>query len=283
MPVSIKTLLDEAIQALPNSDSATVDAESLLSHVIGKSRSYFYTWPDNPVTDQQRLEYRALVQERSTGKPVAHLIRQRSFWNQALEVTPESLIPRPETELLVEMALEIIPADSCFQIADLGTGTGAVAIAIACERLNSCMTATDIILNNLLLARRNAIAHSAHNIQFVNSHWLRSIEDHAFDVIVSNPPYIAHNDPHLDQGDLRFESRIALVSGEDGLDAIRRIVISACRALKKNGWLLLEHGYQQSVCVKELMLENGYVNITTKNDLNGNPRVTMGCYQPKTK
>ncbi|GAB3361021.1 peptide chain release factor N(5)-glutamine methyltransferase [Lysobacter tyrosinilyticus] len=253
-----------------------VDAEFLLVHVLGKSRSWLFAHRDDLVTGDLAATFAALVQRRAQGEPVAYLTGQRGFWRFDLAVTPATLIPRPETELLVELALERLPTDRALRVADLGTGSGAIALALAHERPRAQVTATDASASALAVARANANALRLGNVGFDEGDWYTPLGDAHFDLIASNPPYIALGDPHLDEGDLRYEPASALSSGTDGLDAIRTIVADAPAHLLPGGWLLLEHGWDQGEAVRALLTMAGFAEVATYQDLEGRDRVSLG-------
>jgi release factor glutamine methyltransferase len=217
------------------------------------------------------------------GEPIAHLIGQRDFWDMTLKVTKDTLIPRPETERLVQLALAQIPADAAWHIADLGTGSGAIALAIARERPHCQLLATDLSAQALAVARDNAQQLQVTNIRFQNSHWFAQLAGSRFEMIVSNPPYIAPDDPHLSQGDLRFEPQSALRADSGGLADIRAITQQAREHLTPPGWLLLEHGYQQGAAVAALLNDLGYREVEIYQDLNGNDRITLGKWDSEIK
>ncbi|MCG8380086.1 MAG: peptide chain release factor N(5)-glutamine methyltransferase, partial [Proteobacteria bacterium] len=225
-------------------------------------------------SDAQSLD--ELIDLRKQGYPIAYLINNKEFWSMKLKITADTLIPRPETELLVETALEKINKDDSCSIIDLGTGSGAIAIAIASERPLATVTATDINNNALQLAMENAKTHKTENITFKNSNWFEMEKDYFYDLILSNPPYISANDSHLAQGDVRFEPVSALVSGEDGLNDIKAIISDAIYHLKNEAWLILEHGFEQGNAVRSLMGENNIRNVSTIRDYSGHERITLG-------
>jgi release factor glutamine methyltransferase len=257
-----------------------VDAEALLLHVLGQSRSWLFAHADDALDRDDQAAFEALVARRATGEPVAYLTGRRGFWTLELEVTPVTLIPRPETELLVELALERLPRDAVADVADLGTGSGAVALAIASERRQARVVATDASADALAVARRNAQRLGIANVRFVHGDWLAPLTGERFALIVSNPPYIEASDPHLAQGDLRHEPALALASGADGLDDIRRIVADARAHLEPGGWLLLEHGWNQGDAVRALLAVEGYAGAFTARDLEERDRVSGGRWRP---
>ncbi|HHO68944.1 MAG TPA: peptide chain release factor N(5)-glutamine methyltransferase, partial [Gammaproteobacteria bacterium] len=243
--MNIADKLKAATQRLADSDSPRLDAEVLLALVLGKPRSHLMAWPERELSAAEQAAFDGLVEKRRQGVPVAHLTGEREFWSLPLEVEPHTLIPRPDTELLVELALQRIPAGRRCRIADLGTGSGAVALAIASERPHSEVLATDRSPASLELARRNARRLGLRNLAFVCGDWCDALRDASLDLLVSNPPYIAEADPHLARGDLRHEPRQALAAGADGLDALRVLAEQASRVLRPGAWVLLEHGWEQ--------------------------------------
>ena len=268
----------EAIQygrtVLVNSDSSDIDSQVLLCHCLKCQTTYLHTWPNKILTDIQRLEFTDLIKQRMDGKPIAHLIGQRGFWSLDLKVTADTLIPRPDTELLVTLALAKLRADML--VIDLGTGTGAIALSLACEKPKAKVLAMDFSLAALNVAKQNAYHHNLNNVIFWQGSWLSAIADNTLDMVVSNPPYIKVDDPHLSQGDVRFEPKSALVSGTDGLEDIRMIIEQAQRCLKLSGWLLVEHGYHQAQQVQQLFLDAGFTKISSHQDFGGNDRVVIG-------
>lgn len=255
------------------SPTPRLDAEVLLMHVCGFDRSNLITRHETILTGEQQSKLESLLARRKRGEPVAYITGTREFWSMEFNVTPATLIPRPETELLVEKALEHIPRDTEWTIADLGTGSGAIALAIAKERPRCRVVAIDNSSTALEVARSNAEKFGLTNIEFREGDWFTSLADATFDMIVSNPPYIRAGDPHLTQGDVRFEPATALVSGNDGLDAIRHIALHAREFLRPGGWLLFEHGWDQAVIVGELLRQHGYRDMVCHRDLAGHARV----------
>lgn len=269
----VRTLLVAATARL----GERADAEALLLHVLGQSRSWLFAHADDALDTDVRTAFEALVARRAAGEPVAYLTGRRGFWTLELEVTPATLIPRPETELLVELALERLPRDMACRVADLGTGSGAIALALASERPQAQVVATDASVDALAVARRNAQRLGIRNVRFVQGDWLAPLVGERFVLVVSNPPYIEAADPHLAQGDLRYEPAAALASGADGFDAIRRIVADACAHLEPGGWLLFEHGWNQGDAARALLREAGYVQVFTAQDLEARDRVSGGA------
>ena len=253
-----------------------VDAGHLLLHVLGRSPAWLLAHGADVVAAGDAARYATLVERRAAGEPVAYLTGTRGFWSLELAVTPATLVPRPETELLVELALLRIAVDADARIADLGTGSGAIALAIAKERPRARVVATDASIDALEVARANAERNRIGNVAFQHGDWFVPLHGETFDLIASNPPYIALGDPHLHEGDLRFEPPSALASGADGLDAIRGIVRDAPAHLCAGGWLLLEHGWEQGAAVRTLLRDGGFVDIATERDLERRERVTLG-------
>lgn len=255
-----------------------VDAEMLLAYALSKSRSWLIAHADDALAPEHASAYTVLVEQREAGEPIAYITGRRGFWSLDLEVTSATLIPRPDTELLVELALERLPVDAACRVLDLGTGTGAIALAIARERPRAQVTATDASLDALEVAQRNAVRHGIQNVSFVHGDWFAPLGEQCYDVIVSNPPYIESDDPHLSRGDLRFEPISALASGKDGLDDIRRIIRDAGRHLTAEGWLLFEHGWDQGDAVRMLLCNAAFTKVSTTRDIEQRDRVSAGCW-----
>ena len=274
-PVSIKQLLEQATRIL-NTASARLDAEVLLGHVLQEARSHFHAWPEKLVPAASHTHFTELLQRRLEGEPVAYLTGEREFWSLPLSVTPDTLIPRPETETLVARALKRIPADQPHTIADLGTGSGAIALAIARERPLCRIIATDIATAAIEVAHNNARRLGIHSIEFRTGNWYKPLTGMRFDMIVSNPPYIATTDPHLESGDVRFEPRTALASGPQGMDDLTPIAQCAINHLEPGGWLLMEHGYDQGELTRQLLEATGFIEVITFTDDAGLERVVTG-------
>jgi release factor glutamine methyltransferase len=269
--------LEEAASTLSLcSDSALLDAEVLLCLVLDKQRSFLRAWPDKELQSEHTALFWTLIQKRQKGIPIAYITGNREFWSRDFYVTPDVLIPRPETELLVELSLKLVPATKPFSVIDLGTGSGIIAITLATERPYINVSATDISLAALRIARLNASKHCANNIQFYQSDWFDNVPDAKFNLIISNPPYIAENDSHLQQGDLRFEPHTALCAAEQGLRDIKIIAGCARNRLEYGGHLFIEHGYNQQQPVQTVFKDFHYDNVQTVTDLSGQPRVTYG-------
>lgn len=259
---------------LSDSLSPDVDVQILLCHVLDCTPTRLHVSPEHELEAQQWQLFSQLVERRKHGEPVAHLTGSRGFWSLDLLVDNSTLIPRPDTELLVSLALSKIKPN--MTVIDLGTGTGAIALSLAAEKADINVIATDFSLAALQLAQKNANRHALEQVRFINMSWLAGFKSASFDLVVSNPPYIEMRDPHLNQGDVRFEPLSALVSGEDGLEDIRQIVVQAAKCLKKNGWLLVEHGYQQSAAVQQLFADAGFEHISAHQDFGGQDRAVMG-------
>ncbi|EME1931084.1 peptide chain release factor N(5)-glutamine methyltransferase [Cronobacter sakazakii] len=270
--------LKQAIERLTASESPRRDAEILLAFVTGRTRTFILAFGETALTDDEHARLDALLARRAAGEPVAYLIGQREFWSLPLEVSPATLIPRPDTECLVEQALARLPATPC-RILDLGTGTGAIALVLASERPDCHVTALDVIPEAVALAKRNAQRLGIDNVTVLQSHWFSALTDARFSLIVSNPPYIDGDDPHLSQGDVRFEPKSALVADNAGLADLETLVTEARRFLEDNGWLMLEHGWQQGEAVRELFTRAGYQAVETCRDYGGNERLTLGHYR----
>jgi release factor glutamine methyltransferase len=258
------------------SDSARLDCELLLCSVLKKDRSFLRAWPEHHLDEKERDSFQRLLEQRLQGKPVAYILGERGFWTLNLKVSRDTLIPRADTERLVELALTLIPAQAPWKILDLGTGTGAIALSLANENPACFITATDQSPAALEIAKQNAVNNQISNIEFIQSDWFTAVGNQRFDMIVSNPPYIKDNDPHLKQGDVRFEPLSALTSGKDGLDDIRTIIKNSQEHLQPNGVLLIEHGYDQAESVCELLTAANFSQIRNFTDYNNIPRVSLG-------
>ncbi len=256
-----------------------VDAEVLLQHLLRRPASWLLAHADDVLSLADERAFAELVRRRQLGEPVAYITGRRGFWSLELEVTPATLIPRPETERLVELALDRLAEDAPVRVVDLGTGSGAIALSIGTERPRAKIVATDASAEALEVACRNARRLCIPNVQFVQGDWLAPLGEARVDLIVSNPPYIEADDPHLAQGDLRFEPASALASGADGLADIRRIVVDARQHLLPGGWLLFEHGWNQGEACRALLQDAGYAEVFTAQDLEQRDRVSAGRYE----
>ncbi|PPU92077.1 peptide chain release factor N(5)-glutamine methyltransferase [Xanthomonas albilineans] len=254
------------------------DAEVLLIHVLQRDRAWLFAHAREPLSAETVAVFRGLVARRAQGEPLAYLTGRRGFWTLDLAVGPATLIPRADTERLVELALERLDMQPGRRVADLGTGSGAIALALASERPRAQVLATDLSAAALAVAEANMLAHGLHNVAFAHGAWLVPLAGQRFDLIASNPPYIAAGDPHLTQGDLRYEPLSALTSGVDGLDDIRQIVAGAPAHLRAGGWLLLEHGWDQGNAVRALLTAARFIAVETYQDLELRDRVTLGCW-----
>jgi release factor glutamine methyltransferase len=272
---SIGELLATAAARLAaNHESARLEAEILLGHVLAVRREQLLTWPERVPDDAARARFEELVQRRLAGAPVAHLVGRREFWSLPLEVTVDTLIPRPETELLVERALALLGPDEAVRVADLGTGTGAVAIAVALERPRARVVATDVSEAALEVAARNVARLAPGRVALAHGDWCEPLAEAAFELVLSNPPYVAEGDPHLFRGDVAREPRIALSAGQDGLDAVRLIAATVAPCLVPRGHLLLEHGHDQATAVHTILEDAGFLDVRLHRDLAGLARVT---------
>jgi len=274
-PQEIRTLLAAAARVLPGAEGRH-EAELLLLHVLGRERSWLFAHATDLVDPASGQAFADLLQRRLAGEPVAYLLGRRGFWTLDLAVSPDTLIPRPETERLVELALERLPEATPLRVADLGTGSGAIALALASERPQARVVATDMSPAALAVAAANARRHGLDNVAFRQGSWHAPLAGERFDLIASNPPYIASDDPHLARGDLRFEPASALASGHDGLDDIRLIIAGAAAHLLPGGWLLLEHGWDQGAAIRALLADAGFVEVATEVDLEQRDRVSLG-------
>ena len=260
-------------RALAQSGLVPIDAQVLLAHVLRTDRAWLVAHAADPLEQAPLDAFFALAKRRRTGEPVAYLTGRREFWGVDLAITPDVLIPRPETETLVEAALARLPRDRLLRVLDLGTGSGAIALALARERPSAQIVATDVSVAALAVASGNASQQGLGNVQFVASSWYAGVPHGPYDAIVSNPPYVAADDPHLREGDLPFEPIGALVSGVDGLDSLRSIADGAPARLAAGGWLIVEHGYDQAERVRELLAAAGFEDLVSLRDLAGIPRV----------
>ena len=274
-PPDINQHLAAAAARLPQGDGRFV-AELLLLHVLGRERAWLFAHARDRLEDAVIQRFEALLARRIAGEPVAYLVGRRGFWTLDLQVSPATLIPRPETERLVELALQRLPEDQPARIADLGTGSGAIALALASERPLAQIIATDAGAAALAVARANAAQNGLAHVEFREGSWWAPLHGETFDLIASNPPYVADDDPHLRQGDLRHEPMSALASGPDGLEDIRTIIEGAPAHLHAGGWLLIEHGLDQGARIRALFEAAGFTDVTTEQDLEARDRVSAG-------
>jgi len=272
---SIKECIALASDQLANSPSSQLDSEVLMAHVLKKDRSYLRTWPEKQLNTEQFEQFDTLVKARQNGKPIAYILGERDFWSHTFHVSPDVLIPRPDTELLIETTLDLFPTQAAIQIADLGTGSGAIAVSLALEFPNAQITAVDNSEAALRIAQENASQLQCPNVNFVKSDWLNKVSITNFDIIISNPPYIDSSDKHLNGGDVKHEPKSALIAQKNGLQDIETIATEAKTRLKKNGFLLLEHGFQQGNSVKTLLESRGYKRIQQFKDIQGHTRATL--------
>ena len=275
--LSIARAIQEASRTLSDtSDSARLDAEVLLCHVLDCAATHLIAWPEKELDKKQTQAFATLIEQRLHGTPIAYLTGFKEFWSMNFKVTPNTLIPRPDTELLVEFVLEKFSDQKELALIDLGTGSGAIAIAIASEKPDWKITATDVSDKALAIAKENAKFNNITNIKFIESNWFEQIDQQCFDLIISNPPYIAEHDEHLSQGDVRFEPLSALASGKTGMDDIEHITSQAEKYLNPNGCLVFEHGYDQKQQAYDCLNRYYFREITQLNDLSGHPRITTG-------
>lgn len=272
-------IIDDALRAatarLAFSPTPHLDAEVLLAHICTKDRTWLYTWSDRSLTPEQLGGFETLLDRRVEGWPVAYLTGTREFWGLALKTTPATLIPRPDTERLVEIAIESA-ATSGGELLDLGTGSGAIALAFASELRSWQVTGVDLARDAVDLALANADNLGIANVQFLQSDWFSALADRQFDIIVSNPPYIDAADPHLTRDDVRFEPRSALVAADQGLSDLMALVNQAPAYLKPSGWLWVEHGFEQAATVRDILSRRGFANVASRHDLAGHERVSGG-------
>ena len=276
--LTCEALLSNAVRRIAG-DTARLDAELLLAQVTGLSRSGFRAFPEREVEARLAADFEDVVTQRAQGMPVAYLLGHQEFWSLPFKVSSSTLIPRPDTECLVEQALELPLPDNA-RVVDLGTGTGAIALALASERPSWAISACDLMEDAVALAQANASKLKL-PVEVFQSRWFAGLPAGSFDLIVSNPPYVASGDHHLDEGDVRFEPASALVSGADGLDDIRLIVSEAPAWLNAEGWLLLEHGFDQAEAVQGLLTARGFAKVESRKDYGGNDRMTLGQWPRK--
>ncbi|RLV60213.1 peptide chain release factor N(5)-glutamine methyltransferase [Parashewanella curva] len=262
-------------QLAHTSESASLDAEVCLMHVLNKNRTYLYTWPDKTLSDTEQTSFHEIIVKREQGHPVAHIVGEREFWSLPLLVNATTLIPRPDTEILVETALTL-PLPEQAKVLDLGTGTGAIALALASEKPNWHVMAVDKVEDAVKLAQTNQGRLQLNNVTIKQSDWFSAVEAQTFDLIVSNPPYIDEQDEHLTQGDVRFEPLSALTAPNEGFADLFHIADIAKNCLNPNGFLLMEHGYQQGEKLRHQLTKLGYSQVKTIKDFGNNERCTLG-------
>lgn len=272
-----QAIKEASTQLMAQSSTPRLDAELLLGQVLSRGRAWLRSHDDAPLNAAQQADFFALIVRRQAGEPVAYLVGEQEFWSLPLKVTPHTLIPRPDTELLVEVVLQHGPIE-CHDVLDLGTGTGAIALALKAERPAWCVTAVDRVAQAVALARENA-ARCELTIEAIESDWYSSLRGRKFDVIVSNPPYIDENDPHLEGDGVRFEPLSALVAPQQGLADLQHIIGTAPTHLNLGGLLAVEHGFSQAECVAQLFRQAGFVEIQTRVDFGNQPRVTLGFWR----
>lgn len=284
MLLSIEQIIKQSTQRLEHSsDSAKLDVELLLARSLNKDRTYLFTWHDKIVAEENMTVFNALLARRLSGEPIAYILGQQEFWDLKLHTAQHTLIPRADTETLIEWVLELadqLPENA--HVIDLGTGTGAIALALANEFPHWQVQGVDLVPEAVALAKSNAILNSLERVQFFQSHWFDQVgiggNHDSFDLIVSNPPYIDPLDEHLSQGDVRFEPKSALVADNKGLADLELIAQQSREYLVKGGWLLMEHGYDQQQAVQDILIDLGYQQVATRIDLGGNPRITGGQF-----
>jgi len=274
MPTIQSLLASSASTLQETSDSADLDVEVLLCHVLEKSRSYLRTWPEKQIDKAQLNQFKQLLKQRQQGQPIAYIVGKREFWSRDFHVDSNVLIPRPDTETLIELCLQLIQHKPDAKLIDLGTGSGIIAITLAAECPQLKVTAVDSSMAALQVAQKNAQLNQTQNIRFLRSNWLDQVDNESFDFIVSNPPYIAPNDPHLTQGDLCFEPSSALIAQQQGLQDIMHISEQSQHCLNNKGYLIFEHGYNQKQSVHDILQQLHYQNIHCLHDLSKQPRVS---------
>lgn len=278
---TIADVVRQAASRLAGPD-ARRETELLLEHVLDVDRAWLFAHANEPIEAQIKARLDELIERRKQGEPVAYILGRAGFWTLDLIVGPATLVPRPETELLVEVALEYLPADQDRCVADLGTGSGAIALALGRERPQARILATDASEAALTIARGNAERNAVANVEFRCGSWFEPVQGMRFHLIASNPPYVADDDPHLQQGDLRFEPDMALSCGPDGMDAIRQIIVGAGPYLHRDGWLILEHGLDQGAAVRELLQAAGFAQVQTRRDLEDRDRISLGLWSGRS-
>ena len=273
---SISDLLGRASELEKISDSPVLDTQRIICRIIGRDTSFLHTWPCAEITPNELKNFELLFARRLMGEPIAYLTGEQGFWSMILKVNAHTLIPRPETELLVEIALAVSLGPHA-SVLDLGTGSGSIALALASERSNWDIVAVEKNTNALAMAKSNGFRLRLKNVDFLAGDWFSPLVARRFHLIVSNPPYVAMGDESLDGDGVRFEPRDALVSGVDGLESLRYIISQSPNFLHQGGWLLVEHGCDQGLEVRKLFLSRGYSEVSTHSDLNHRERITLGC------
>jgi release factor glutamine methyltransferase len=273
---SVQSVLDTASTQLSAYEQPRLEAEYILAYVLNKNRAFLRAFLETNLNEVQLTRFNDLLAQRILGVPFAYLIEQKTFWDITLKVTPDVLIPRPETELIVEHVLALYPHNEKIHLVDLGTGSGAIALAIANEKPTWSVVATDNSSAALAIATENRQSLKINNVSVVKSDWFSALAGQTFDVVVSNPPYIAHDCPHLEENVKTYEPTLALLAHDDGMADIKQIVAQAAAYLSAQGWLMLEHGWQQAEKVQALFSQQGYENIQTLNDFSGLQRITLG-------
>lgn len=283
-PITLATLLPKAAERLRQAirlerREARLEAQILAAYALGVSRAWLIAHDQDALNPNQIDVMENLIARREKGEPVAYIMGKKEFYGRMFRVTPDVLIPRPETELLLEVAFERMPKDQALDVLDIGAGSGCISITVALERPNWSVTAVDISSSTLCIAKENARQLGA-RVFFLQSDLFDALGERRFDLILSNPPYIAQDDPHLQQGDVRFEPMQALASGEDGLDALRRLIQTAPMHLCPDGWLMFEHGWNQADNARQFMAQSGFMNVESLPDLAGHSRATLGQWKP---
>ncbi|ROS05773.1 [protein release factor]-glutamine N5-methyltransferase [Sinobacterium caligoides] len=273
---SIACCLRRSTELEAHSDTARLDVELLLADSLGRDRTYLRTWPERQLSDSQLQQFEQAMRRRLAGEPIAHILGYRDFWTLRLAVNPSTLIPRPDTETLVEQALELFDPEQRIELLDLGTGTGAIALALASECPKWRVTAVDVADDAVALAKQNRDSHGLNQVQILHSDWFGALAERRFELIISNPPYIAYGDHHLSEGDVRFEPDSALTADRQGMADIEHIADCARAHLCPAGWLLFEHGYDQAARSRDCLRTLGYVDVASIKDLAGIERATLG-------
>ncbi|NQY51868.1 MAG: peptide chain release factor N(5)-glutamine methyltransferase [Piscirickettsiaceae bacterium] len=272
--MNIKQALDYGRSIIYGKLGNNIDSNVLLCHVLHCDTTYLHMWPNKPLTSIQKKMFEDYIQKRLFGVPVAYITGTSGFWSLDLKVTKDTLIPREDTEMLVTLALDVLESEMI--VIDLGTGAGAIALSLATERPNANILASDHSWSALKVARMNALENKLYNVSFIQANWLTSIKDKAFNIVISNPPYLIEDDVHLSEGDVRFEPIKALTSGRDGLTDIRIIVKQAYTRLKEHGWLFVEHGYHQANEVSNIFFKAGFKHVSSHRDYGNNNRIIVG-------